>query len=62
VKAKRQQQHEIGLSVVATGRGVLSLSPSISANVFCTWRYAFGTKDNCWKKLKLLKLIVFFLH
>ncbi|MFB7155876.1 hypothetical protein [Lysinibacillus sp. NPDC056232] len=29
-KAKRQQQHDVGHSVVATGRGVLRLSSSIS--------------------------------
>ncbi|QQP11107.1 hypothetical protein FJQ98_17955 [Lysinibacillus agricola] len=33
-KAKRQQQHDIGHSVVATGRGVLRLSSSISADVW----------------------------
>ncbi|MFJ5564702.1 hypothetical protein [Lysinibacillus xylanilyticus] len=31
---KRQQQHEVGHSVVATGRGVLRLSSSISADVW----------------------------
>ncbi|MEB2298550.1 hypothetical protein LAV72_02775 [Lysinibacillus xylanilyticus] len=32
-KAQRQQQHDVGHSVVATGRGVLRLSSSISAGV-----------------------------
>ncbi|WP_460015227.1 hypothetical protein [Lysinibacillus sp. CTST325] len=32
-KAKRQQ-HEVGHSVIATGRGVLRLSSSISADVW----------------------------
>ncbi|MGE7948670.1 hypothetical protein [Lysinibacillus sp. NPDC093688] len=34
-KAKRQQQqHDVGHSVVATGRGVLRLSSSISAGIW----------------------------
>ncbi|MFB7156268.1 hypothetical protein [Lysinibacillus sp. NPDC056232] len=33
-KAKRQQQHDVSHSVVATGRGVLRLSSSISADVW----------------------------
>ncbi|MFE3573969.1 hypothetical protein [Lysinibacillus sp. NPDC059133] len=34
-KAKRQQQqHEVGHLVVATGRGVLRLSSSISADIW----------------------------
>ncbi|MFC9539572.1 hypothetical protein ACFTQ7_06750 [Lysinibacillus sp. NPDC056959] len=33
-KAKRQQQHEVGHSVIATGRGVLRLSSFISADVW----------------------------
>ncbi|MGE7946686.1 hypothetical protein [Lysinibacillus sp. NPDC093688] len=33
-KAKRQQQHDVGHSVVATGRGDLRLSSSISADVW----------------------------
>ncbi|MEY9976637.1 hypothetical protein [Lysinibacillus sp. RC79] len=41
-KAKRQQ-HDVGHSVVATGRGVLRLSSSISADVFCTESVATGT-------------------
>ncbi|MGE7691961.1 hypothetical protein ACQKMI_22515 [Lysinibacillus sp. NPDC097214] len=36
-KAKRQQQHDVGHSVVATGRGALRLSSSISAGV---WTHA----------------------
>ncbi|MFB7159179.1 hypothetical protein [Lysinibacillus sp. NPDC056232] len=32
-KAKRQQQQDVGHSVVATGRGVLRLSSSISAGI-----------------------------
>ncbi|MGE7673587.1 hypothetical protein ACQKMV_08425 [Lysinibacillus sp. NPDC094403] len=35
-KAKRQQQHNVGHSVVATGRGVLRLSSSISADIWKT--------------------------
>ncbi|MFF2291825.1 hypothetical protein ACFVUF_02660 [Lysinibacillus sp. NPDC058154] len=36
-------QHDVGHSVVATGRGVLRLSSSISADVFCTESVATGT-------------------
>jgi|GEM_PF-4302301 len=47
-------QHEIGHSVVATGRGVLRLSSSISANVFCTESVATGT--DVWHPLEEVKL------
>jgi len=33
-KAKRQQQHDVGHFGIATGRGVLGLSASISAGVW----------------------------
>ncbi|MEY9978155.1 hypothetical protein [Lysinibacillus sp. RC79] len=33
-KRQRQQQHDVGHSVVATGRGVLRLSSFISADVW----------------------------
>ncbi|MFJ8513339.1 hypothetical protein [Lysinibacillus xylanilyticus] len=33
---KRQQQHDVGHSVIATGRGVLRLSSSISEDVWLT--------------------------
>ncbi|MFJ8518019.1 hypothetical protein [Lysinibacillus xylanilyticus] len=66
MKAKRQR-HDVGHSVVATGRGVLRLSSSISVGVwnpkkgtiseiisppseegvFCTCRFAFGTREIC---------------
>ncbi|MFJ5564773.1 hypothetical protein ACIQGW_14635 [Lysinibacillus xylanilyticus] len=36
-------QRDVGHSVVATGRGVLRLSSSISADVFCTESVATGT-------------------
>jgi len=41
-KAKRQQQ-DVGHSVLAIGRGVLRLSSTISASVFCTESVATGT-------------------
>ncbi|KMY33902.1 hypothetical protein ACZ11_02155 [Lysinibacillus xylanilyticus] len=42
-KATAATQHDIGHSVVATGRGVLRLSSSLSADVFCTESVAAGT-------------------
>ncbi|MFJ7982141.1 hypothetical protein ACIQ1D_17840 [Lysinibacillus xylanilyticus] len=36
-------QRDVGHSVVATGRGVLRLSSSISADVFCIESVATGT-------------------
>ncbi|MFJ7732032.1 hypothetical protein ACIQXF_09070 [Lysinibacillus sp. NPDC097231] len=36
-------QRDVGHSVVATGRGVLRLSSSISAGVFCTESVVTGT-------------------
>jgi len=52
-KAQRQQQHEVGHSVVATGRGVLRPSSSILANVFCTESVATGT--DVWHPLEEVK-------
>ncbi|MGE7133391.1 hypothetical protein [Lysinibacillus xylanilyticus] len=66
-------QHDVGHSVVATGRGVLRLSSSISVGVwnpekgtisefisppseegvFCTCRFAFGTREICLMKINL---------
>jgi len=43
LRPKALDQRDVGHSVVATGRGVLRLSPSISANVFCTESVATGT-------------------
>jgi len=35
--------NQLRFNKIATGRGVLILSPSISANVFCTESVATGT-------------------
>jgi len=71
-KAKRQR-HNVGHSVIATGRGVLRLSSSISVGVwnpkkgtisefisppseegvFCTCRFAFGTREIYLMKINL---------
>ncbi|MFJ6265139.1 hypothetical protein ACIQGW_08970 [Lysinibacillus xylanilyticus] len=42
-EAAAATQHDIGHSVVATGRGFLRLSSSLSADVFCTESVATGT-------------------
>ncbi|MGE7945661.1 hypothetical protein [Lysinibacillus sp. NPDC093688] len=39
----QRQQHDVGHSVVATGRGDLRLSSSNSADLFCTESVTAGT-------------------
>ncbi|MGE7952440.1 hypothetical protein [Lysinibacillus xylanilyticus] len=47
----KQQQHDVGHSGVFTGCEALSLSSSISADVFCTESVATGT--DVWTPAKI---------